>query len=139
MRVRGDLPPSNAFTLEEQPKSPGRFLVRFFENVEAFEETKDNLTVSGYEYDEYHLELGGYDGLFEDILNNFDGYLAQAKLQEAEKKTIPNLQQQVEDLETEKEALTEKIGSLESQITDAQLALCDVYEQVIAVTLAGEV
>ena len=139
MRVRGDLPPSNAFTLEEQPKSPGRFLVRFFENVEAFEETKDNLTVSGYEYDEYHLELGGYDGLFEDILTNFDGYLAQAKLQEAEKKTIPNLQQQVEDLETEKEALTKKVGSLESQITDAQLALCDVYEQVIAVTLAGEV
>ena len=139
MRVRGDLPPSNAFTLEEQPKSPGRFLVRFFENVEAFEETKDNLTVSGYEYDEYHLELGGYDVLFDNILNNFDGYLAQAKLQEAEKKTIPNLQQQVEDLETEKEALTKKIGSLESQITDAQLALCDVYEQVIAVTLAGEV
>lgn len=60
-------------------------------------------------------------------------------MQEAEKKTIPNLQQQVEDLETEKEALTKKIGSLESQITDAQLALCDVYEQVIAVTLAGEV
>lgn len=54
MRVRGDLPPSNAFALEEQPKAPGRFLVRFFENVEAFEETKDNLTVSGYEYEVSH-------------------------------------------------------------------------------------
>lgn len=128
MRVRGDLPPSNAFTLEEQPKAPGRFLVRFFENVEPFEETNGELTISGYEYDEYHLELGGYDGLFDDILNSFDGYLAQAKLLEAEKKTIPNLQQQVATLEAEKAELSEKVTTLETQVTDTQMALCDVYE-----------
>lgn len=128
MRVRGDLPPSNAFTLEEQPKAPGRFLVRFFENVEPFEETNGELTISGYEYDEYHLELGGYDGLFDDILNSFDGYLAQAKLLEAEKKTIPNLQQQVATLEAEKAELSDKVTTLETQVTDTQMALCDVYE-----------
>lgn len=128
MRVRGDLPPSNAFTLEEQPKAPGRFLVRFFENVEPFEETNGELTISGYEYDEYHLELGGYDGLFDDILNSFDGYLAQAKLLEAEKKTIPNLQQQVATLEAEKAELSTKVDTLETQVTDTQMALCDVYE-----------
>jgi hypothetical protein len=128
MRVRGDLPPSNAFTLEEQPKAPGKFLVRFYENVEPFEETRDDLTISGYEYDEYHLELDGYDGLFDDIINGFDGYLAQAKLLEAEQNTIPTLQQQVADLEEEKAALSEKVTSLEDQITDAQVALCDVYE-----------
>lgn len=128
MRVRGDLPPSNAFTLEEQPKAPGRFLVRFFENVEPFEETNGELTISGYEYDEYHLELGGYDGLFDDILNSFDGYLAQAKLLEAEKKTIPNLQQRVATLEAEKAELSTKVDTLETQVTDTQMALCDVYE-----------
>lgn len=128
MRVRGDNAPSNAFTLEEQPKAPGRFLVRFFENVKPFEETRDGLTTSGYEYDEYHLELAGYDGLVDDILNSFDGYLAQAKLLEAEKKTIPNLQQQVSGLEADKAALTEKVTSLEDQVTSAQLALCEVYE-----------
>ena len=128
MRVRGDNAPSNAFTLEEQPKKPGFALVRFFENVQAFEETQGELTISGYEYDEYHLELPMYDGLADDILNSFDGYLAQAKLLEAEGKTIPTLQQQVADLEAEKAALDEKVATLETQVTDTQMALCDVYE-----------
>ena len=44
MRVRGDNAPSNAFTLEEQPKKPGFALVRFYENVKAFEEKHDELT-----------------------------------------------------------------------------------------------
>lgn len=128
MKVRGDNAPSNAFTLEEQPKKPGFALVRFFENVQAFEETQGELTVSGYEYDEYHLELPLYDGLADDILNSFDGYLAQAKLLEAEGKTIPTLQQQVADLEADKAALSEKVTTLETQVTDTQMALCDVYE-----------
>lgn len=63
-----------------------------------------------------------------------NGYLAQAKLHEAEGKTIPSLQQQVADLETDKAALTEKVTSLEGQVTDTQMALCDVYEQIVAVT-----
>ena len=92
------------------------------------------MTVSGLQYDEYHLELEMYDGLSDDILSNYAGYLAQAKLCEAEGKTIPALQQQVADLETDKAALTEKVTSLEGQVTDTQMALCDVYEQIVAVT-----
>lgn len=83
MRVRGDLQPSNAFTLEEQPKKPGFFLVRFFENAQEFEETKDGLTVRGWEYDEYHLELEDTGSLADDVLNNFDALLEQAKLADA--------------------------------------------------------
>lgn len=109
-------------------------LVRFYENAEPFEEKRDELTISGWVYDEYHLELNMYDGLSEDILGNYAGYLAQAKLHEAEGKTIPSLQQQVADLETDKAALTEKVTSLEGQVTDTQMALCDVYEQIVAVT-----
>ena len=109
MRVRGDNAPSNAFSLEEQPNKPGVALVRFYENAEPFEEKRDELTISGWVYDEYHLELNMYDGLSEDILGNYAGYLAQAKLHEAEGKTIPSLQQQVADLETDKAALTEKV------------------------------
>lgn len=89
MRVRGDNAPSNAFSLEEQPNKPGVALVRFYENAEPFEEKRDELTISGWVYDEYHLELNMYDGLSEDILGNYAGYLAQAKLHEAEGKTIP--------------------------------------------------
>lgn len=139
MRVRGDFAPSNAFSLEEQPKKPGIALVRFYENVQEFSETQGELTVSGYEYDEYHLEMPLYDGLTDDILGNFEGYMAQAKLQEAEGKTIPTLKQQVADLEADKAAMAEKMTTLEGQMTDTQMALCDVYEQVIAVASAGEV
>ena len=57
MRVRGDNAPSNAFSLEEQPNKPGVALVRFYENAEPFEEKRDELTISGWVYDEYHLEL----------------------------------------------------------------------------------
>ncbi len=138
MRVRGDLQPSNAFTLEEQPNDPGRVLARFYENVAPFTEKQGELTISGYEYDEYKLELDDYEGLEEDILNNFEGYLAQAKLVEAEQNTIPDLKDQVASLQKEKAELSDKVVSLEGQVTDAQMALCDVYEQIVAAS-AGEV
>lgn len=48
------------------------------------------------------------------------------------KKTTAQLQQ-------ENEALQKKVTTLEDQLTETQLALCDVYEQVIAATSAGEV
>lgn len=84
MRVRGDVQPSNAFTLEEQPKKPGYYLVRFFENAQEFSEEKEGLTVSGWEHDEYHLELADTGSLEEDVLNNYDALLEQAKAAEAE-------------------------------------------------------
>ena len=84
MRVRGDVQPSNAFTLEEQPKKPGYYLVRFFENAQEFSEETEGLTVSGWEYDEYHLELADTGSLEEDVLNNYDALLEQAKAAEAE-------------------------------------------------------
>lgn len=82
MRVRGDNAPSNAFTLEEQSKKPGFFLVRFYENAQEFSETRDGLTITGWEYDEYHLELADTGSLSEDVLANFDTLLAQAKAAE---------------------------------------------------------
>lgn len=84
MRVRGDLPPSAAFTLEEQPNKPGFFLVRFYENAEPFKETTDGLTVEGYQYDEYHLEMEDTGSLADDVMGNYDALLAQAKAQEGD-------------------------------------------------------
>ena len=84
MRVRGDVQPSNAFTVEEQPKKPGFCLVRFFENPQEFSEEQGDLTVSGWEYDEYHLEMADTGSLEEDVLNNYDALLEQAKAAEAE-------------------------------------------------------
>lgn len=84
MRVRGDVQPSNAFTVEKQPKKPGFCLVRFFENPQEFSEEQGELTVSGWEYDEYHLEMADTGSLEEDVLNNYDALLEQAKAAEAE-------------------------------------------------------
>lgn len=121
MRVRGDLAPSNAFSLEEQPKKPGFVLVRFYGNVEPFEEKHDDLTIKGFEYDEYHLELKDYDGLSDDILNSYDGFLAQAKLEEAEGMIIPTLRQQVNDLEAQNAAFS-------AQLAQQDDALIELYE-----------
>ena len=52
-----------------------------------------------------------------------------AKLQK--KKTMAELQEDYEDLKT-------KVLSLESNLDNTQMALCDVYEQLIAVTSAAD-
>jgi len=80
MRVRGDLAPSAAFTIEPQPKRPGFVLVRFYENVEPFSETTGEQTTSGFEYDEFYLELADTGDLQNDIYNNFDHFIEVAKL-----------------------------------------------------------
>lgn len=51
-----------------------------------------------------------------------------AKLQ---KKTMAELQE-------ENEALKTKVSSLETNLDNTQMALCDVYEQLIAVTSAAD-
>lgn len=131
MRVRGDNAPSNAFTLEEQPKRPGFVLARFYENAEPFEETTDGLTMRGFAYDEYRLELEHTDSLVDDILSNYDAYMNEAKLREAEGDIIPSLKERVAQLEEEKAALTVQVADLDNQVTEAQLALCDVYELML--------
>ena len=52
-----------------------------------------------------------------------------AKLQK--KKTMTELQE-------ENEALKNKVSSLETNLDNTQMALCDVYEQLIAVTSAAD-
>ena len=48
----------------------------------------------------------------------------EAKLKEAEKETIPNLESRVKKL-------TEENTALQNQLTDAQIALCDIYEMAL--------
>lgn len=86
MRVRGDNAPSGALSVEPHPQKPGIAIVRLFENPEPFEEKQGELTLKGWEYDEYHLELPLYDTLALDVAAAYDGYLAQAKAEEEEAK-----------------------------------------------------
>lgn len=79
MKVRGDLPPSGAFTLEPRPDKPGFVLARFYENAKRYTETVEGEDISGWEYDEYYLEFPVSDGLGADIEANYDRYLEMAK------------------------------------------------------------
>lgn len=84
MKVRGDNAPLNTFSTEEQPKNPGYSLIRFYENSTPYSSEERGIAVSGYEYDEYHLEVEDRDDLKAYIQNHFDELLAKAKLAEAD-------------------------------------------------------
>ena len=87
MRVRGDNNPGT-FSVEAMPNKPGWCLVRFYENAQEYTEELDETTITGWEYDEYHLEQptisqedipGGFvttrlsDQQFEDLIVNRKG------------------------------------------------------------------
>lgn len=82
MKVNGDNAPEKPFTLEQIPNHPGYVLARFYENAKPYTKTRDDMTISGYEYDEYHLTLLQTATLEEDIEAQYGTYLEQARLNE---------------------------------------------------------
>ena len=114
MRVRGDVNPG-VCRVEKLPSREGFGLARLFENAV---ETGD-----GWEYDEYQLTLPWYDGLPGDVAANPAAYLSAARAAEEERDPVPRLRARIAELETEKAAL-------ERDLSDTQLALCDVYEMI---------
>lgn len=76
MRVRGDNNPGT-FSIEAMPNKPGWCLVRFYENHQEYTEELDETTITGWEYDEYHLEQPTISQ--EDIEGNLEVYLRAAK------------------------------------------------------------
>ena len=78
MKVRGDLAPASAFTIEQIPNQFGKVLVRFFENPHPYKSGD----ISGFEYDEYHLEMLDTGSIEQDVENTLDVLLEQAKQQE---------------------------------------------------------
>lgn len=122
MRIRGDNAPHNAFTLEEQPKKPGYVLARFFEHVVPFEETIDGLTIRGYEYDEYHLELPNSADLYNDILERYDYYIAEAKKRDIEP---------IDELTQIRLAIAELAEAQTENNIAIQLAIAELAEAVL--------
>lgn len=79
MKVWGDVQPTNRFFLDNA--YPGKSVVRFYENVQPYTETHDDVIINGWEYDEYILEMPRSTQA--DIETNFDALLQQAKAREA--------------------------------------------------------
>lgn len=103
--------------MERQPDKPGFVRVRFYENVQAFSEQDGELTISGYEYDEYRIEVRDNGRVHDFVLQNFDRLLAQAKVEEVEPEPEPTMA----ELKAENAALTQRVETLED-------ALCEVDE-----------
>lgn len=79
MRVWGDIQPTGSFYLDNA--YPGKSVIRFYENVQPYTDTRDEITVNGWVYDEYVLEMPRSTQV--DIETNFDALLQQAKAREA--------------------------------------------------------
>ena len=69
MKVQGMVDPGS-FTVERIPGS-GRSLVRLFQNVTPVQ-TED---FTGYEYDEYHVEVEAWDGIAANVRENYETFL----------------------------------------------------------------
>jgi hypothetical protein len=72
--VYGDNKPTT-FTVEKQPKRPGYCLVRFYENAEPHKAEG----YTGWQYDEYHLELADRPDLQGYVQNHYNELLQEAK------------------------------------------------------------
>lgn len=80
MKVNADNAPNNAFSVEANPKNPLQSVVRFFENPKEFSRKQGELTITGWEYDEYQLIVRRCGE--NDVLAHFDEWLAEAKAKE---------------------------------------------------------
>lgn len=69
MKVQGMVDPGK-FTVEQIPGT-NRSLVRLFQNVKAVETEEFH----GFEYDEYHVEVETWDGLAQNVRDNYEEFL----------------------------------------------------------------
>ena len=69
MKVKGMVDPGS-FTVEQIPGT-NRSLVRLFQNAAPCHDED----FDGFEYDEYHVEVDTWDGLVQNVQDNYDVYL----------------------------------------------------------------
>lgn len=69
MKVQGMVNPGS-FTVEQIPGTK-RSLVRLFQNVTPVETEE----FTGFEYDEYHVEVEAWDGIVKNVQDNYDEFL----------------------------------------------------------------
>lgn len=81
MRVYGMKSPGQ-FTVEKIPGT-NRSLIRLFQNIKpCYDEDFD-----GFVYDEYHVEVETWDGIDQNVRDNYDVFLSAAKAAEAPPET----------------------------------------------------
>ena len=79
MKVQGMVDPGR-FTVEQIPGT-NKSLVRLFQNVEPFKDEN----FEGFQYDEYHVEVETWDGIAQNVAENYDEFLAKGKDNEVDR------------------------------------------------------
>lgn len=90
MKVQGMVDPGS-FTVEQIPGTK-RSLVRLFQNVTPVQ-TED---FTGYEYDEYHVEVETWDGVAKNVQDNYEEFLQKGKDNEVDRSNSALYQAQVD-------------------------------------------
>ena len=91
MKARGSAKPDGLCMVERHPQRPEIAIVRLFANPTEYEQLQQEATVTGWEYEEYLLEVPYYDGLVADVNAAYEGWLAQAKAAEDAKDPMAKL------------------------------------------------
>ena len=79
MKVKGMVDPGS-FTVEQIPGT-NRSLVRLFQNVTPCKEEN----FEGFEYDEYHVEVETWDGVAQNVQDNYEEFLKQGMENEVDR------------------------------------------------------
>lgn len=97
MKVQGMTDPGS-FSVERIPGT-GRSLVRLFQNVTPVQ--RDDF--QGYEYDEYHVEVETWDGVAQNVEDNYGVFLRQGMDNEVDRSN--------QALKTELDATKQKLAA----------------------------
>lgn len=90
MKVQGMVNPGS-FTVEQIPGTK-RSLVRLFQNVTPVETEE----FTGFEYDEYHVEVETWDGIVKNVQDNYDEFLQKGKDNEIDRSNSAPYRAQVD-------------------------------------------
>lgn len=91
MKSHGSVDPGR-FSIEEIPGTK-LTLIRLYQNVKPVE--TENFT--GFEYDEYHVKVETWDGVAQNVEDNYDVFLEKGKDNEIDRSNIALYNRQVKN------------------------------------------
>lgn len=119
MKVHGMVNPGS-FAVEQIPGT-NRSLVRLFQNVTPFQ--KDGF--DGFEYDEYHVEVETWDGVAQNVQDNYDEFLKKGMDNELDRSNDALFRAQVETDSAVRDMDAMNIDQ-EYRLTLMELGLADI-------------
>lgn len=115
---------SNGNTLKSLELNGNNFISADIIEDSVFEDGLDTVIIADGTTEEVHTDMVLVSNR---VFENHSWFILSEKTQKQKE------QERIASLEQENATLNETVALLEGQLVDTQLALCDVYEQVLAV------